>query len=753
MIARVWLSVLLASTMIACGGGGGASSSADAATNDGEDAREGSMDAATRDEDTTRGPDVEEAPDVAMEDAPDSADVDEVPQAIARYCGEDAAEIEARVEALLAEMSLAQKAQQMVGSNFAPENGLWRTPDDEALGIPGFAMVDGPRGVHKATGPATAFPVGMARGATWDPALETRVGEAMGREARARGASVLLAPTINILNHPRWGRAQETYGEDSWHIGRMGVGFVQGAQAHVMASAKHYTANAIEDTRFEVDVRIDEQSLREVYLPHFRALVQEANVASVMTSYNQVNASYCSENSHLLRDILKGDWQFAGFVESDWVFGTHTTVGAALGGLDIEMPFSQVYGEPLVEAVEAGEVDEALVDEAVRRILRAKLCYRLDTDPPTLDPSQVETPEHVALAREVARRAAVLLKNEDAALPIERADVARVAVIGPLADVANIGDVGSSDVEPSTVVTALAGLEAAAGVEVEVVHLPSWPFSDEDAAALGSADAVIAVVGYTDEDEGEGFIAAGDRERMTLSDEDIALIEAAAARHDRVVVVLEGGGSITMEGWLDEVEAVLMAWYPGMEGGHALAELIFGDAAPSGRLPIVFPVAEADLQPFDNENLVVTYDSAYGYRRLDRAGVAPRFPFGFGLSYTTFRYDALRLSSNTASSQDVIEVEVEVTNSGARTGIETVQLYVAQHDVTDTRPLKDLKAFAQATLAPGESTTLTLELPVARLARFDVERVSWGVEAGGYDLLVGPSSAELPLSAELTVEP
>ena len=223
---------------------------------------------------------------------------------------------------------------------------------------------------------------------------------------------MLLAPTINILRHPRWGRAQETYGEDTFHLGRMGVGFVRGAQQHVIASAKHFAANSIEDTRFVVDVTVDERSLREVYLPHFRIAVQQGHVGSVMSAYNQVNGHYCAENSHLLHDILKGDWGFQGFVESDWILGTHSTVPSAIAGLDIEMPFAVYFGQALVDAVNGGGVPEASIDAAVRRILRAKLCFRLDTDPPVANPGLVESPAHVDLALEVARKSIVLLKND-----------------------------------------------------------------------------------------------------------------------------------------------------------------------------------------------------------------------------------------------------------------------------------------------------------------------------------------------------
>jgi beta-glucosidase len=331
-------------------------------------------------------------------------------------------------------MTLEEKVDQMHGSSLAAVDDLFLTPDNARLGIPGFRMVDGPRGVR--AGRATAFPVAMARGASFDPELERRVGRAIGREAAARGANVILAPTINILRHPAWGRAQETYGEDTTHIGAMGVAFIEGAQEHVLASAKHFACNSIEDTRFDVDVTIDERTLREVYLPHFRRAVVDAKVGSVMSAYNQVNGHYASENAHLIRDILKGEWAFDGFVESDWVFGTRSTVAAANAGLDIEMPAATYFGPWLVEAVQAGEVDEAVIDEAATRVVRKKVELGASMTP-QLDPDVIESAEHLALAREAARAGMVLLKNEGA-LPLARA-AGTLVVVGELATVAEPG--------------------------------------------------------------------------------------------------------------------------------------------------------------------------------------------------------------------------------------------------------------------------------------------------------------------------
>ncbi|MEZ4316176.1 MAG: glycoside hydrolase family 3 C-terminal domain-containing protein [Myxococcota bacterium] len=483
--------------------------------------------------------------------------------------------VEAEIAALLADLTLEEKIDQLHGSGAPDADGFWTTPDNDRLDLRGFRMSDGPRGLT--AGVASTFPVAMARGATFDPELEREVGRAIGAETAARGGDVLLAPAMNILRHPGWGRAQETYGEDVHHLGAMAVAFVEGAQEHVLASAKHYAANSIEDTRLEVDVQVSERALREVYLPHFRRVVQEGRVASVMSAYNRVNGAYCSENAPLL-SILKDEWGFDGFVESDWIYGTRSTVEAANAGLDIEMPGGRYFGEPLLEAVQDGTVAEGVVDAAVTRVLRKKLGRR---DLVVPGPEVVDSAEHRALARRVAEQSIVLLEN-DGVLPLQPG--ASIALIGELATVANLGDDGSSASTPSAAVSPLAGLQAA-GANV------TW---SADASGAVGADVAVVVVGLTADDEGEAILpgVGGDRDTLGLSAEHVALVTAVAAVHDRVVVVLEGGSALTVEPWVDDVEAVLMAWYPGEEGGAALASVLLGEVAPSGRLPVSVPVSE-----------------------------------------------------------------------------------------------------------------------------------------------------------------
>ncbi len=657
--------------------------------------------------------------------------------------------LEKRVDDLIAQMTLEEKVAQMSGNT--PISGsygqeLWNVPGLERLGVPPLGMSDGPRGVGVHDG-ATAFPVGMARAATWDPDIERRVGETMGRELRAIGGNVLLAPTINNLRHPSWGRSQETYGEDVHLLSRMGVAFVQGVQEYVLANPKHYAGNSIEDTRLRVDVTIDERTLREIYLPHFRATVHEGRAASIMSAYNSVNGQFCGENEVLLRRILKEEWGFDGFVLSDFSLGTHPD--SAINGLDLEMPTTNVF-RSLLDDVRAGSIPEAVVDEAVQRMVRKKLEHGL-YEPSPLDESVIASEEHLAVAQEAATNGSVLLKNESKTLPLDAAALTRIAVVGTLADMANIGDTGSSSVRPSFVVTILQGIQDLVGGEIAVDHIDKDVLGDEDLALVAAADAVVVVTGLTAEDEGESLIGAGDRVDLSLSGERGQLIQDAAAANDRTIVVLEGGSAITMGDWLPDVESLLMVWYPGQMGGHAIADLLFGNANPSGKLPITFPASLDQLPPFDNESLNVTYEYFHGYRYIDRNGSTPQFPFGFGLSYTAFSIANLRASQAQAAAGDIVLFNVDVTNTGAVAGAEVVQLYVTYPGSAVERSERELKGFTKVTLAPGETRTVEISVPVNSLAYYDVVDSAWALEGLEHEVLVGTSSRDLPLAAALTV--
>lgn len=658
------------------------------------------------------------------------------------FPGAQTFETDPRVATILSSMSLAEKVDQMAGFEAGAE--LFATPDNEKLGIRGFRFRDGPRGVRLEEGTATCFPVSVARGATWDLDLEERIGRAMGAEVKALGHNLLLAPTINTLRHPGWGRAQETYGEDPWLLGRMGTAMTLGIQDEVPACVKHFAGNNIEDTRMTNNAVIEPQTLRENYLRNFHMVVRDADPACVMSAYNKVNGTYCSENAPLLREILKGEWAFDGFVVSDW-FAAKSTVESAFGGLDVEMPWRDNYAG-LELAVSSGQVDPDVIDEAVTRILRTKFKYgfALLDEPWTGDPEVVESPEHVALALEAARKSMVLLKNEGETLPLDRAAVGTIAVVGPWADEARLGDNGSSKVVPSYAVTPFQGIADRAGDGVSVV-------TSEDASAAIGADVAIVVAALTQQDEGEAWNGGGDRDELGLSAAHEALILEAGAAADRTIVVLEAGGPITMEAWKDAADAIVMAWYPGMEGGHALGDLLFGDLDFSGRLVQTWPVALEDEPVFGNHQAETEYLYLHGYRHFAGHGIEPLFPFGFGLSYTSFELANLVLPCEVVTPGGRLRVEVDVTNTGDRDGTEVVQLYVSYPETKATRPPFELKGFARVELGPGETKTVEIPVRISDLAYWDAGAGAWVVEEVTHTVHVGHDAWDLPLEASFEV--
>ncbi len=609
------------------------------------------------------------------------------------------------------------------------------------LGLAGVRFCDGPRGV--VVPGSTCFPVSMARGATWDPALEERVGAVMGAETRAHGGNLLGAVCINILRHPAWGRAQETYGEDPHHVGEMAVALVRGIQRHVMACVKHFAANSMENARFTVDVRIGERPLREVYLPHFKRCV-DAGAACVMSAYNRVNGERCGHSRRLLRDILKTEWGFEGFVMSDFLLGIRDARAAIVAGLDQEMPLRWRF-RGLRRLVDSGAVPTAAIDEAVVRIVRQQL--RFAAAPAAAELAAPGCAAHRTLAREVAEKAIVLLQNGPAAagapvLPIDRTALRRIAVIGRLAARANTGDHGSSKTRPSEVITPLAGIRALVGSAVSV----DWVDGRDPAvasAAAHAADIAIVVAGYTYRDEGEYVVLfGGDRAALTLRSRDEEVIRAVSAVAPRTVVVLMGGSAIVTEAWREQVPAILMAWYPGMEGGHALANVLFGIVNPSAKLPCVFPRAARQLPFFDRNARSIEYGLLHGYQWLDKNGEIPAFAFGFGLSYTTFAYTDLEIPSEMHGPDDVVRLRVALRNAGDRAGEEVVQCYVGYPESRVERPVKALKAFRRVRLAAGETRHVELEIPVSSLAYWDSAAARWCVEPAAYDVFVGGSSRD-----------
>lgn len=692
------------------------------------------------------------------------------------------AQIDARAQSLLSELTLDEKIKtmcgdlpfweglyDMIGIGYAKHP--WVAGAIPRLGIPGVRFADGPRGVMLEG--ATTFPVSMGRGATFDPDLEERIGDVIGRELRAMGSNFFGGVCINLLRHPAWGRAQETYGEDPIHLGEFGTALARGVQRHVMACAKHYALNSMENARFSVDVTIAPRPLHEIYLRHFKRTVDDG-VASIMSAYNSVNGEWAGQNYTLLTEILKQQWGFQGFIMTDFIWGMRDSKKAALAGQDVEMPFSMHHIQHLKGLVERGEVPMERIDDAALRVLRQQVRFAQGRNPQDYPLEVVGCAAHRQVAREAAEKAIVLLKNDENLLPLK--NVKQLAVIGKLAEVANTGDGGSSNTYPEYVVPPLRGLRETLGDQVEIAYDDG---SDpvRTAQVAREADVAVLVVGYTCLDEGEyvavesmlelaklypqpseqqkpladGMLAnmqqmstfppGGDRKELTLRPEDEALILAVAAANPRTVVAMMGGSAIITENWRGKVPAILMLWYPGMEGGRAFADILAGKVNPSGKLPCVFAAKPEDLPYYDMNAKAITYDLWHGYRKLERDGATPAFPFGFGLSYTTFEFANLRLSANALGADETLTATLEVTNTGAVAGDTVVQAYVAVPGSRVERAPKELKAFQRVGLQAGETKTVQLPLPIKELAYYD-ESAGWMVEASSYTLIVGQHSLD-----------
>jgi beta-glucosidase len=660
-------------------------------------------------------------------------------------------------------------------SYLGEHDGYHRMPFTAAavdrVGIPGVHFADGPRGC--VVGNATAFPVSMARGATWDPELEERVGDAIGRELRAVDADLTGAVCVNVLRHPAWGRAQETYGEDPHHVGEMGAALTRGLQRHVMACVKHFACNSMENARFSVDIEVDEVALHEVYLPHFRRIVDEG-VASVMTAYNSVNSEWCGQSHALIADVLRGEWGFEGFVISDWIFGLRDAGPSVAAGLDIEMPYRMVRARDLAGALERGEATWDQVDAAVTRVLATLLRFDEILSAPAPPRDVLGALEHRELAREVAARSVVLLRNEpvagSAVLPL--APHTTVAVIGDLADRVNLGDGGSSDVWDLECRTVLDGLRLA----VDVVSHDEGTDPGAAAEVAGRADVAVVVAGYTYLDEGEyigktdpslsalfpaadapdeveryhrqladvpptekperlgerprGFSVGGDRTSLRLHPGDVELIRAVAAANPRTVVVIQAGSAVVVDEWIDDVAAVAQAWYGGCHAGTGLADVLVGEVNPSARLPFSVPRHEDDLPAFDRDATSFRYDRWHGWWHLDRHGTDPAFPFGFGLSYTTYEI----VGSEVRIDGDALVVTATVANTGLRGGADVVQVY---GDLPGDDVPPRLLGFGRVEVAAGARASVEIHVAVDRLATRDPQRHAWRPPSGAHVLTVG----------------
>ena len=667
---------------------------------------------------------------------------------------------EGNVESLIARMTLEEKIQMLHGANRRGFIGY--VPAIPRLGIPELALTDGPAGVRH--GPGTAFPAPVSLAATWDRSLAREYGAALGAETKARGQNILLAPMVNIVRVPEGGRNFETFGEDPYLTAQIASAEIRGIQSQgVMAEVKHYAANNQEKDRLLVSAEVDERTLREIYLPAFEAAVKEAKVGSVMAAYNKVNGTFSSENTHLLKDILKGEWEFDGFVVSDWG-ATHSTVEAANNGLDIEMPGDKYFGQALLVAVQQGQVSQATIDDKVRRILRMMMRFGFFDRPAKIGPINYQAQGQVA--RRVAEAGVVLLKNEGNVLPLDVNSFKSLALIGPYADRATSGGGGSARMSPFNTVSPLAAITERIGDRAILRFLkfvPGTDLSKSDPATTGAgllADAVqlakecdLALV-FARDFETEGV----DRAAITLPDEQDEMISAIVRANPRTIVVLNTGCMVLVNRWADAVPAIVQAWYSGQDDGNVIADVLFGNINPSGKLPVTFsrtreemPVAAAEQYPGLNGRGLYSEGVFVGYRHFDKNNIAPQFAFGHGLSYTTFDYSNIKVSRNRIKPGESLTVELQVKNTGRREGAEVVQLYLQDLKASVPRPVKELKGFEKVLLRPGQMKLVRLSLDARSMAFYDVTKKQWTVEPGQFKVMAGSSSRDIRVSAEFEV--
>ena len=611
----------------------------------------------------------------------------------------------------------------------------------ERLGVPNVRFVDGPRGV--VAGSATCFPVSMARGATFDRELEEEIGKVIGAEVRAVGGNYFGGVCINLPRNPRWGRAQECYGEDQYHLGEMGAALTRGVQSqNVMACIKHFALNSIENARFKADVQISRRALHEVFLPHFKRCIEEG-AASVMGAYNKVLGEQASESGFLLRDILRDKWGFEGFTLSDFLWAVKDGVKGVKGGMNIEMPCFCRYIEDIPKALADGQLEMADLDEAVGYILRTIYYYETRKDPQEYGEDILACDRHVQVAKRAAQESMVLLKNEGGILPFDKAKTEKIVVLGVLGDIENIGDHGSSKVHPYYTVTPFKGL-------MKKMPRAQILYSDgkdiEKAKKLAAdADAVVIVAGYIHSDEGE-FLAdrsdiaemGGDRVSMRLHQRDIDLIEGVKGICKNTVVSIVGSSAILIDEWEKDIPAVIFSFYSGMEGGNALADILFGDVCPSGKLPYTVAYSEEDYPYFDPDCEEITYEYYHGYCKMEKEGKKVLYPFGYGLSYTEFAFG--RPEAEVFA--DTAKISISLKNTGSMAGAEVVQLYVGCEGSKVDRPVKVLKDFARVELAPGEETKVSLSVSKKDRAYFDEDKDAFVTEDIQYIAYVGNCSAK-----------
>ncbi|MGA9063021.1 MAG: glycoside hydrolase family 3 C-terminal domain-containing protein [Terracidiphilus sp.] len=668
---------------------------------------------------------------------------------------------EQRAALLIKAMTLDEKLTMMHGA--APCVAVW-TPKcplpvkggyggyvlpNPRLGIPHLTTSDGRAGVgYKAT-QVTLLPAPIAVASSWDVDLMNQFGRVLGKEEWGKGVSVTLAPTIDVVRVPEWGRIFETYGEDPYLNGKMAAAEIRGIQSQgSIANANMYLTMNQETDRSRSDSVVDERTLEEIYLPPYAAAVQEGHVGSFMCAYVKLNGVYSCENAQILRTFLRDQIKFDGWVMSDWG-ATHSTINAVNNGFDQEQPDSAFYGEALKKAVEAGQVSMSTIDEHVHHILvpmfRQGLFDKVQTGMWT---SNVRDPKHDAFSRTASEQSSVLLKNERALLPLPATtSIAIIGAAGASKPKAEGG--GSSEVVAPYVISPLDGIGRRGKGKVTSADGADL---DQAAAVARAADAAIVFVN-TNETEGK------DRPDLKLPNNQDALISAVAAANKKTIVVLNTGGPVLMP-WIDQVAGVIQAWYPGQEDGNAIAAILYGDVNPSAKLPLTFPrtateipTATMEQWPGVDGRSQYTEKLNVGYRWYDATNTQPLFPFGFGLSYTTFKVAKLAVdpSTVTLAAPAKVTVKVDVTNTGNRAGAEVVQVYVADPPANGEPP-HQLRAFAKVQLKPGETKPVSLMLDRQSFSTYDPATHHWTIRPGTYEILVGTSSRDLPLHRSVTIQ-
>ena len=721
---------------------------------------------------------------------------------------------DAAIDALIAQMSLEEKVNMLHSKTNMSSAGV------ERLGIADMHYADGPFGIREEGQPngfmsagwtldsATYFPTGSALAATWSEELAYRYGTGMGKEARLRGKDVILGPAVNIQRLPVGGRTYEYLSEDPALSAALALYYTKGVQDQGTAVCiKHFAVNNQETNRGSVDAQVDERTLREIYLKPFERAVVEGGAMSVMPAYNKVNGDYCSENEHLLNEILRGEWGFKGFTVSDWG-GTHSTMGAMLHGLNVQMTGSNYLGQPVIDSIAAGVLTEAMVDEKVRQILRVRFAIEAVPDD-VANTVMTSQPECQAIALDVARKSIVLLKNSEGILPIS-ADVHKIAVIGQNAVLKTQSGGMGAGVKALYEITPLDGIRKRAGADVEVVYAPGYknfpgrrwgpapaepnpleaaaidePADPEllaEAIALAKeADLVIFVGGTNKSIETEG----SDRKSIMLPCGQEELVCALREANPRLVSVLISGGPTDLRVLEPASPAIVQGWWNGTEGGTALAEVLFGDIAPSGKLPFTFPMQLEDSPAYAMGNFpgnntgadlftimfrpdvmamsqeerqaliaslpkpVSEYTERFyvGYRWFDTKEVKPMYAFGHGLSYVNFAYSDMKVRSG----KDAVKVTFTLRNEGSMPADEVVQLYVHRVDSAVEWPAKELKAFSRVSLKAGESRKVTLEIPLKELRYWSVDDNAWTLEHGTLELLLGSASDDIRLTAQAVI--